>query len=154
MRFIITAGPGDTKVEAESAIGPDGSFDEKLFAAYMKFNEDMHNAGVLVASEGLNPGAQGARVGVARGRRTVLDGPFAEAKELVGGFYIIDVASLDEAISWALRCPVGLGTANVLEIRPLTEMTDIPPALLELSKKVAPAWTASATGDARKPRSS
>jgi hypothetical protein len=154
MRFIITAGPGDTKVEAESAIGPDGSFDEKLFAAYMKFNEDMHNAGVLVASEGLNPGAQGARVGVARGRRTVLDGPFAEAKELVGGFYIVDVASLDEAISWALRCPVGLGTTDVLEIRPLTEMTDIPPALLELSKKVAPAWTASVTGAARKTRSS
>jgi hypothetical protein len=79
----------------------------------------------------------------------VLDGPFAETKELVGGFYIVDVASLDEAISWALRCPVGLGTDNVLEIRPLTEMTDIPPALLELSRKVAPAWTASVTGGAR-----
>ena len=76
--------------------------------------------------------------------------PFAEAKELVGGFYIVEVASLDEAISWALRCPVGMGTDNVLEIRPLTEMTDIPPALLELSKKVAPAWTASVTGEARK----
>jgi len=151
MRFIITAGPGDTKVETESAIGPDGSFDEKLFSAYMKFNEDMHRAGVLVASEGLNPGAKGARVGVARGKRTVLDGPFTEAKELVGGFYIVDVASLDEAISWALRCPVGLETANVLEIRPLTEMTDIPSALLELSKKVAPAWTASVTGGAKPP---
>jgi hypothetical protein len=147
MRFIITAGPGDTQVktETESAIAPDGSFDEKLFSAYMKFNEDMHRAGVLVASEGLNPGAKGARVGIAGSKRKVLDGPFAETKELVGGFYIVDVASLDEAISWALRCPVGLGTDNVLEIRPLTEMTDIPPALLELSKKVAPAWTASVT---------
>ena len=154
MRFIITAGPGDTKVENEAPIGPDGSFDEKLFAAYMKFNEELHNAGVLVASEGLNPGAQGARVGVARGKRTVVDGPFAEAKELIGGFYIVEVASLDEAISWALRCPVGLGSADVLEIRPLTEMTDIPPALLELSKKVAPAWTASVTGEARKVRRS
>jgi len=115
----------------------------------MKFNEDMHQAGVLVASEGLNPGAKGARVGIAGGKRKVLDGPFAETKELVGGFYIVDVASLDEAISWALRCPVGLGTDNVLEIRPLTEMTDIPSALLELSRKVAPAWTASVTGGAR-----
>ena len=152
MRFIITAGPGDTKVESESAIGPDGSFDEKLFSAYMKFNEDMHRAGVLVASEGLNPGAKGARVGVTRGKRTVLDGPFAEAKELVGGFYIVDVASLDEAVSWALRCPTGLGTDNVLEIRPLTEMTDIPAALLELSKKVAPAWTASVVGRTKPPQ--
>src|SRR4051794_8062028 len=87
MRFIITAGPGDTKVETESAIGPDGSFDEKLFSAYMKFNEEMHRAGVLVASEGLTAGAKGARVGVERGKRRVLDGPFAETKELVGGFY-------------------------------------------------------------------
>jgi hypothetical protein len=153
MRFIITAGTGDTKVETESAIGPDGSFDDKLFSAYMKFNEDMHQAGVLVASEGLNPGAKGARVGVSRGKRTVLDGPFAETKELVGGFYVIDVASLDEAVSWALRCPIGMGTDNVLEIRPLTEMTDIPPSLLELSKKVAPAWTASVTGGGAKRRS-
>jgi hypothetical protein len=145
MRFIITAGPGDTKVENEPAIGADGSFDEGLFAAYMRFNEEMHNAGVLVASEGLNPGAQGARVGVKGGKRAVLDGPFTETKELVGGFYVVDVASLDEAIAWALRCPVGLGTDNVLEIRPLTEMTDIPEALLALSRKVAPAWTASVT---------
>jgi hypothetical protein len=145
MRFIITAGPGDTKVQNQSAIGPDGAFDDKLFAAYMKFNEDMHQAGVLVASEGLNPGAPGARVGIKAGKRTVLDGPFTETKELVGGFYIVDVGSLDEAISWALRCPVGLGSDNVLEIRPLTEMTDIPQALLDLSRKVAPAWTASVT---------
>src|SRR4029078_7798864 len=145
MRFIITTGAGDTKVEKESAIGPDGSFDEKLFAAYMKFNEDMHNAGVLVGSEGLNPGAEGARVGIARGKRTVLDGPFTETKELVGGFYIIDVASLDEAISWALPCTVGLDSANLLEIKALTDLEDIPPDLYALSAKVAPAWTASVT---------
>ncbi|HEY7372136.1 MAG TPA: YciI family protein [Polyangia bacterium] len=145
MRFIITAAPGDTTVENKSAIGPDGSFDPELFAAYMRFNEEMHQAGVLVASEGLNPAGKGARIGVSRGKRAVLDGPFAESKELVGGFYVLEVESLDEAITWALRCPVGLGTDNVLEIRPLTEMTDIPPDLLALSRKVAPAWTASAT---------
>ena len=85
-----------------------------------------------------------ARFDAAFEHRARLDA-FAEAKELIGGFYIVEVASLDEAISWALRCPVGLGSANVLEIRPLTEMTDIPPALLELSARVAPAWTASVT---------
>jgi hypothetical protein len=145
MRFIITAAPGDAKVESESAVGPDAPVDPDLFSAYMRFNEEMHKAGVLVASEGLNPGGKGARVGVVRGKRTVLDGPFTESKELVGGFYIVEVASLDEAISWALRCPLGLGTDNVLEIRALTAMTEIPPALLELSRKVAPAWTASVT---------
>jgi hypothetical protein len=116
-----------------------------MFADYMKFNEDMHKAGVLIASEGINPGAAGARVGIAGGKRKVLDGPFTESKELLGGFYIIDVKSLDEAISWALRCPSGLGSDNVLEIRPLTAMTDIPPDLLKLSAAVAPTWTASVT---------
>jgi hypothetical protein len=149
MRFIITAGPGDTQPATNAHLQGDAPFDEKMFAAYMKFNEDMHTAGVLVASEGINPGSQGARIGVAGGKRTVLDGPFTETKELLGGFYLIDVASLDEAISWALRCPVGLGTANLLEIRPLTAMADIPPDLLKLSAAVAPTWTASVTGPGR-----
>jgi hypothetical protein len=149
MRFVITAGPGEDKAEGDGHLQTDVPFDQEMFAAYMKFNEDMHTAGVLVASEGINPLARGARVGVARGKRTVLDGPFAESKELLGGFYVIDVKSLDEAISWALRCPVGLGTDNLLEIRPLTAMDDIPPELLKLSAAVAPAWTASVTGPGR-----
>jgi hypothetical protein len=149
MRFIITSGPGDTK-DDRSPVRPDGSFDLELFAKYMKFNEELHKAGVLVASEGINPGRKGARVGVAGGKRTVLDGPFAETKELIGGFYIIDVGSLDEAISWALRCPVGLGAANLLEIMPLTDLEDIPRDLHELSAKVAPAWTASVTKPSRR----
>ncbi len=114
MRFIITSGPGDTE-----PVGSDGGFDHELFSKYMKFNEEMHKAGVLIASEGINPGQQGARIGVVGGKRTVIDGPFTETKELIGGFYIIDVGSLDEAISWALRCPVGFHAANLLEIRPL-----------------------------------
>jgi hypothetical protein len=149
MRFIITAGPGDTKPETNAHLQPDVPFDQEMFAAYMKFNEEMHKAGVLVASEGINPGAKGARVGVAGGKRTMLDGPFAESKELIGGFYVIEVKSLDEAISWALRCPVGLETDNLLEIRPLTAMADIPPELLKLSAAVAPTWTASVTGPGR-----
>jgi hypothetical protein len=98
MRFIITTRPA----ENGTPNAPDAPFDEALFTAYMKFNEEMHKGGVLVAAEGLNPAGRGARVEVKKGKRTVVDGPFAESKELVGGFYILEVPSLDEAIAW--RC--------------------------------------------------
>jgi hypothetical protein len=140
MRFIITAqaGTDETKARKEPA------FDEALFIAYMRFNEEMHRAGILVASEGLNPAAPGARVAVSQGKRHVVDGPFAESKELVGGFYIIDVKSLDEAISWALRAPSGFGSDDVLEVRQLTGAGDLPPELLKIIASVAPTWSASA----------
>ena len=139
MRFIITAQPGPTE-DGESV--PQG-LDEGLIAAYMKFNEEMHNAGVLVASEGLNPAAPGARIAVRQGKRYVVDGPFAESKELVGGFYIIDVDSLDEAISWALRAPSGMGTDDILEVRQLTGAGDIPPEVLAIIEAAAPNWSQS-----------
>ena len=107
MRFIITAQASADKTAAEQP--PD--FDVELFKAYMRFNEEMHRAGVLVASEGLNPAAPGARIAVANGRRYVVDGPFAESKELVGGFYLIEVASLDEAIQWANGTEYGLASS-------------------------------------------
>jgi hypothetical protein len=140
MRFIITAqsGTDETKARKEPA------FDEALFTSYMRFNEEMHQAGILVASEGLNPAARGARVAVSQGRRYVVDGPFAESKELVGGFYIIDVKSLDEAISWALRAPSGFGSDDVLEVRQLTGAGDLPPEILKIINAVAPTWSASA----------
>ena len=138
MKFIITAHPApDTP-----APDPSAPLDEQMFTAYMRFNEEMHKAGVLVASEGLNPAGKGAKVQVKGGRRTVVDGPFAESKELVGGFYIIEVDSQEEAIAWALRCPTGLGFDDVLEIRALTGESDIPPNLLELVRKAAPTWSA------------
>ena len=137
MRFIITAQAGADKPSADDA-GPD----EQLLAAYMRFNEEMHNAGVLVASEGLNPAAKGARVAVIDGKRRVVDGPFAESKELVGGFYIIEVASLDEAIQWALRAPSGMGSDDVLEIRQLTGAGDLPPEVLKIIEAAAPTWSA------------
>jgi hypothetical protein len=140
MRFIITAQPGTDEAEA----GKEPSFDEALFTSYMRFNEEMHRAGVLVASEGLNPAARSARVVVSHGKRHVVDGPFAESKELVGGFYIIDVKSLDEAIQWALRAPSGLGTDDVLEIRQLTGAGDLPPEILKIIRSAAPTWSASA----------
>lgn len=103
----------------------------------------MHKAGILVASEGLNPAAKGARVAVSQGKRQVVDGPFTESKELVGGFYIIDVNSLDEAISWALRAPSGFGSDDVLEIRQLTGAGDLPPEILKIMAAAAPTWSAS-----------
>ena len=139
MRFIITAQPGKNSKPPDM----DAPVDEKLFTAYMRFNEEMYKAGVLVAAEGLNPGGQGARIEVTKGKRAVVDGPFAESKELIGGFYIVDVKSRDEAIEWALRCPTGLGFDDVLEIRALTGEGDVPPNLLELTRRAAPAWSAS-----------
>jgi len=139
MRFIITAQAGTEKKEADAQ----GSFSEDLLRAYMAFNEEMHKAGVLVASEGLNPAAPGARIAVSNGKRHVVDGPFAESKELVGGFYIIEVASLDEAISWALRAPSGMGTDDVLEVRQLTGAGDLPPEILRIIESAAPTWSRS-----------
>jgi hypothetical protein len=138
MRFMITAQSGASEKKANA----DQAFDENLFAAYMKFNEDMHKSGVLVASEGLNPGGPRARVEVIGGKRTVVDGPYAESKELVGGFYLIDVKSKEEAIEWALRCPVGMGTDDVLEVHQMTEASDIPEELRKIIAKVAPTWSA------------
>jgi hypothetical protein len=140
MRFIITAQASpDADPGAEAP-----AFDAELFKAYMRFNEAMHRAGVLVASEGLNPSAPGARVAVSKGRRYVVDGPFAESKELVGGFYLIEVDSLDEAIGWALRAPSGFGTDDILEVRQLTGSQDLPPELLRLIEGAAPTWSAAA----------
>jgi hypothetical protein len=139
MRFMITAAPDPNKAKAEG----DAPIDASLMAAYMKFNEDMHQAGVLIVAEGLNPAGKGARVGSSGGKRVVLDGPFVETKELVGGLYLIEVMSLEEAIAWALRCPTGLGTDDVLTIHQMTEASDIPPEFLKIIAQAAPTWSAS-----------
>jgi len=141
MQFIMTARPGENTKPQD----PNAPLDEKLFSDYMAYNEALHKAGVLVAAEGLNPAGKSARVEVKKGRRAVVDGPFTESKELVGGFYILDVPSLEAAIEWALRAPSGLGFDDVLEIRQLTGEEDIPPQLLELVKKAAPTWSATFT---------
>jgi hypothetical protein len=143
MRFIITS---TTAPDSKTAEVPS----DALFAAYMKFNEDLLDAGVLVAAEGLTPGTPGARIVAQGDKRIVVDGPFAETKELVGGFYIIEVPTLEEAKAWALRCPVGMASADVLEVRQLTAMEDIPPRYLDLAASVAPKWTASVTKRAKK----
>jgi hypothetical protein len=145
MRFIITAHPApETK-----PVDPNAPFDESLFTSYMRFNEEMFKAGVLVAAEGLNPAGKGAQVTVTEGKRVVTDGPFAETKELVGGFYVLEVNSLEEAIDWALRCPTGLGFDDALDIRPLTGPGDLPPEIAELIRKTAPEWTAALWSEKR-----
>ena len=114
MRFIITAHPGSDT----AAPDPEAAFDEKLFTTYMQFNEEMHRAGVLVAAEGLNPAGKGARVEVKRGRRTVVDGPFAESKETIGGYFLLKVGTMDEAVAIAQQCP-GLPHGIRVEVRPV-----------------------------------
>jgi hypothetical protein len=97
----------------------------EMLNAMGRFNEELVKAGVMVAGDGLQPSAKGKRVVFAGGRRTVVDGPFAEAKELVAGYWIWRVSSLEEAVSWAQRCPDPMpGEQAVLELRPLYELED------------------------------
>jgi hypothetical protein len=94
-----------------------------------KFNEELVQAGVMLAGEGLQSSAKGARVKFEGDKRTVIDGPFAETKELVAGFWLWKCASLQEAIDWAKRCPHPMpGEETALEIRQLFEMEDFGPA--------------------------
>jgi hypothetical protein len=96
----------------------------KLLADMGRFNEELVKAGIMLAGDGLRPSKDGARVRFDGDRRTVIDGPFAETKELVAGFWIWQVKSLDEAIAWVKRCPNPTGDVSVIEIRPLYEATD------------------------------
>jgi hypothetical protein len=89
-----------------------------------KYNEELVRAGVMLAGEGLHPSSKGARVRFSGGDQTVVDGPFAETKELVAGFWILQVSSLDEAIEWVKRCPMEEGAE--LEIRQVAEADDFP----------------------------
>ena len=98
-------------------------------AAMMAYNESLQKAGVLLALDGLHPPSMGARVSFAGGKPTVTDGPFSEAKEVLGGYWIIDVKSREEAIEWAKRCP---GSENeVIEVRQVQEFADFPPDVQE-----------------------
>jgi hypothetical protein len=96
----------------------------EMVAAMMKYNESLQKAGVLLALDGLHPPAVGARVSFAEGKARVTDGPFAEAREVLGGYWMIQVKSREEAIAWASRCPAGKG--DVIEVRQVQELTDFP----------------------------
>ncbi|WP_166354793.1 YciI family protein [Phytoactinopolyspora limicola] len=97
---------------------------EDEYAAMMRYNEELTRAGVLLATDGLYPSSKGARVEFTGERRTVVDGPFAETKELVAGFWLWQVTSMDEAIEWARRCPNPKGRDGTIEIRPVYERPD------------------------------
>ncbi|ADB48785.1 YciI family protein [Conexibacter woesei] len=92
--------------------------------AMMKYNEELTRAGALLALDGLHSPADGVRVSFSGGRRSVVDGPFAEAKELIGGYWIIDVRSKEEAVEWASRCPAADG--DMIEVRRMQEFADFP----------------------------
>jgi hypothetical protein len=98
--------------------------DEKLLTEMGKFNEELVKAGIMLEGEGLHPSSKGARVRFSGNKRTVLDGPFAETKELVAGYWIWKVKSLQEAIDWVKRCPNPTGAEGEIEIRPIFEAED------------------------------
>jgi hypothetical protein len=95
-----------------------------MLAAMGKFNEELVNAGVMLAGEGLQPSSKGARIKFSGGKKTVMDGPFAEAKELIAGFWLWEVKSLDEAIEWVKRCPSPMEGDSEIEIRQVFEAED------------------------------
>jgi hypothetical protein len=97
---------------------------QALLAEMGKFNEELVKAGILLAGEGLRPSAQGKRVQFSGRNRTLIDGPFAETKELVAGFWLWQVRSIDEAIEWVKRCPNPMPGDSEIEIRPVFEMED------------------------------
>lgn len=100
---------------------------EELLAAMGNYNEELVKAGIMLAGEGLHPSSKGARILFSGKDRKVVDGPFTETKELIAGFWLWQVKSLEEAIEWAKRCPNPTGEESVLEIRPVYEAEDFGP---------------------------
>lgn len=118
MRFVVIR---KADPDTEAGVMPSAA----LIDAMQRYNEEMVKAGVLLAGAGLKPSAQGARVSFRNGTPTVVDGPFAEAKELIAGFSVIELASRAEALEWLRRWPAEDGGGNVqLELRPLYELED------------------------------
>ena len=119
MRFMMLVIPKGFET-AQPGTAPDAKAVEKM----MKYNESLQKAGVLLALDGLHPPSMGARVSFPGGKPVVQDGPFAEAKEVVGGYWLIQVRSREEAIEWASRCPAS--SSEVIEVRQVQELADFP----------------------------
>jgi hypothetical protein len=117
MRFMIIV---KASQDSEAGVMPD----EKLLAAMGKFNEELAKAGVMLAGDGLHPSSKGARVRFSGAKRTVIDGPFAETKELIAGYWIWQVQSKEEAIEWVKRCPNPMKEDSEIEIRQIFEAED------------------------------
>lgn len=133
MRFIVFVMANE---ESEAGTVPD----EQLFTEMARYNEELVKAGVMLGGEGLQPSSKGARVQFDGDKRTVFDGPFPETKELVAGYWLWQVDSLEEAIEWAKKCPNPMKSQSVLEIRPLFEMEDfgdaISPEAVEINERL------------------
>ncbi len=123
MRFMMMIIPKGYESAPPQPIIPDGA----RLDAMTRYNESLRKAGILLALDGLHPPSMGARVSFAAGVPTVRDGPFAEAKEVLGGYWLIQVKSKDEAIEWAKRCPAS--DDEVIEIRQVQEMSDFEPGV-------------------------
>lgn len=119
MRFMMLTIPKGYETAAPGTV-PDAKDVERM----MKYNDELQKAGVLLALDGLHPPSMGARVSFEGGRATVTDGPFDAAKEVVGGYWMIQAKSREEAIEWARRCPAG--DNEVIEVRQVQEMDDFP----------------------------
>ena len=117
MRFMIII---KANKDSEAGVLPD----EKLLTEMGKYNEELVKAGVMLAGEGLHPSSKGARVQFSGGKQIVIDGPFAEAKELIAGFWLWQVESKEEAIEWVKRCPNPMGVEAEIEIRQVFEAED------------------------------
>ena len=119
MRYMMLMIPGGYATAA-----PDAMPSAEAVAAMMKFNDELKQAGVLLSLDGLHPPSTGARVKFKGGKPTVIDGPFAETKEVIGGYWMIEVGSREEAIAWASKCPAS--DSEVIEVRRVQEMSDFP----------------------------
>jgi hypothetical protein len=119
MRFMMLVIP-----KGYETAQPDQMPDAEAVRKMMKYNEDLANAGVLLGLEGLKPPSAGARISYAGGTPKVTDGPFAESKECIGGYWMIQVKSKEEAIEWARRAPMSRG--EIIELRGIHEMADFP----------------------------
>ena len=117
MRFMAIV---KANKESEAGVLPD----PKLLADMGKFNEELSKAGVFLAADGLQPSSKGARVRFSGSKRTVIDGPFAETKELIAGFWMLQVKSKEEAIEWIKRCPNPMAGESEIEIRQVGELED------------------------------
>ncbi|HZN20617.1 MAG TPA: YciI family protein [Micromonosporaceae bacterium] len=122
MRFMVMIKSNE---DTEAGVMPS----EELLTEMGKYNEELTKAGVMLAGEGLHPSSKGARVRFSGKQRTVVDGPFTEAKELVAGFWLIQVKSKEEAIEWVKRCPNPLEGEAEIEIRQVFEAEDFGPEL-------------------------
>ncbi len=127
MRFMMLMIP-----KGYESASPGTMPDAKAVEAMMKFNMELEKAGVLLALDGLHPPSMGARVSFADGRATVTDGPFIETREVLGGYWMIQVASKAEAVAWACRCPAAGN--EIIEIRQVQEFDDFPPDVQQAAK--------------------